>query len=290
MGMILNKDNGVTRARFAVCWSLLAAALLSGAAMAKDKGADWTFGGRAGAVSNYVARGYTLTNGGPALQGEVELEHKSGYFAGSFVSNISGKNYPGGSYELEFWSGYEHEYGEDSAVTAEAIYYAYPGANFSKATCAGASCPSQKFNTFEPRLGARWGWLTARVSYALTDYFGDSGRTGFRGSTKGTTYWELNADYELPRARDSHAIAHIGYTHYPTQFAFPNPLVSQKASYWDLRLGVTKRLGESLKDARLGLYYTVASNRSLQDAVSLAAGSTRDLGRPVVFLGIDWPF
>ena len=288
--MMSDKGICVTRARFAVWWSVLAAALLSGVAMAKDKGADWTFGGRAGAVSNYVARGYTSTNGGPALQGEVELEHKSGYFAGSFVSNISGKNYPGGSYELEFWSGYEHEYGEDSAVTAEAIYYAYPGANFSKATCAGASCPSQKFNTFEPRLGARWGWLTTRVSYALTDYFGDSERTGFRGSTKGTTYWELNADYELPRSRDWHAIAHHGYTRYPTQFAFPNPLVSEKASYWDLRLGVTTRLDELLKDARLGLFYTVASNRSLQDAVSLAAGGTRDLGRPAVFLGIDWSF
>ena len=279
------------RSRCAVNFSILLVALLPGAGLAEDRSAELSVTGRLGAVSNYVSRGLTQTWGLPAVQGDVELEHDSGFYVGSFVSNISNKIYPGGTYEIEVWSGYEHELSNDAALSVEGIYYAYPGANFSKGNCGGTlGCANQSFNTFQPRLGARWRWLSTRIAYALTDYFGDSVRTGFRGSTRGTWYWEANADYAVSGAPTWHVIAHLGYTRYPTQFAFPNPQVSESPNYWDWRLGVTKSLGESFKGGRVGVYYTQASNRSFHEATSLTTSTKRDLGRPTVILGLDWTF
>ncbi len=265
--------------------------LLPVAASADEREAAWSFSGRAGAVSNYVARGLTQTWGRPAAQAEIELEHDSGFYAGSFVSNVSSKIYPGGSYELELWSGYEHELDKDVAVNVEGIYYAFPGANFSKANCAQPlGCPNQSFDTFQGRLGARWRWLSTRIAYTLTDYFGDSARTGFRRSTRGTWYWDARADYPLPNAPSWHLIAHLGYTRYPTQFAFPNPQANENPNYWDWRLGITKVLGASSKGLRAGLYYTQASNRSFHETQSLTTGESRDLGRPALILALDWIF
>jgi uncharacterized protein (TIGR02001 family) len=230
------------------------------------------------------------TWGGPALQGEIELEHNSGLYAGAFASNVSRKTYPGGAVELELWSGYEHELTAESTVTVEGIYYAYPGANFRNGNCAARSCASQSFDTFQARVGATWRWLNTRFGYTLSDYFGDSARTGFTGSTRGTWYWEANADYPLPRAPTWHLLAHVGRTHYTARFAFPDPRVTEDPDYWDLRIGVTKYLSDSLKGWRAGLYYTQASNRSFHETASLTSAETRDLGRPSLILALDWTF
>lgn len=49
---------------------------------------DWTVSGRAGVVSNYLDRGYTLTDGGPSVQGEVTVAHQAGAYAGLWAAEI----------------------------------------------------------------------------------------------------------------------------------------------------------------------------------------------------------
>ena len=50
---------------------------------------DWTFTGNVGLFSQYVFRGISQTNEKPALQGGFDLGHKSGFYVGTWASNIS---------------------------------------------------------------------------------------------------------------------------------------------------------------------------------------------------------
>ena len=42
-----------------------------------------------GLVSDYVFRGLTQTNGRPAIQGGIDYAHSSGFYVGTWLSNIS---------------------------------------------------------------------------------------------------------------------------------------------------------------------------------------------------------
>ena len=48
-----------------------------------------TFTGNAGLVSQYIFRGLSQTNGDPAIQGGADYSHASGFYAGTWLSNIS---------------------------------------------------------------------------------------------------------------------------------------------------------------------------------------------------------
>src|SRR5262247_2375799 len=50
---------------------------------------DWTLTGNIGLFSQYVFRGLTQTNEKPAVQGGFDLGHKSGFYAGTWASNIN---------------------------------------------------------------------------------------------------------------------------------------------------------------------------------------------------------
>ena len=50
---------------------------------------DWTFTGNVGLFSQYVFRGISQTNEKPAVQGGFDVAHKSGFYAGTWASNIS---------------------------------------------------------------------------------------------------------------------------------------------------------------------------------------------------------
>src|SRR5450830_273490 len=48
-----------------------------------------TFTGNVGLVSQYIFRGLTQTNGDPAIQCGADYSHASGFYAGTWLSNIS---------------------------------------------------------------------------------------------------------------------------------------------------------------------------------------------------------
>ena len=278
--------------RFAAFGFAAATATLTAPVSAEDARPPWTFSGRVGAVSNYVTRGLTQTWGGPAAQAEIEAEHDAGFYAGAFTSNVSRNQFPGGGAEFELWAGYEHEFTDEKALALEGVYFSYPGANYSKGNCAPlAQCPSQTFNTVEGRLVARWNWFSTRFGYAFTDYFGASPQTGYQSSTRGTWYWEANAQYSLPFDQSWDLIARVGYTRYSSQFVPIDASVAANPNYWDWQLGVTKRFGDSPQGWRLSAYYTQASNRAFYDQTrSLVNDSTRNLGGATAIVEVGWAF
>ncbi len=72
---------------------------------------DWTFTGNVGLYSQYVFRGISQTNEKPAIQGGFDLGHKSGFYVGTWASNISwlsdGNPDVSASIEWDFYGGYK---------------------------------------------------------------------------------------------------------------------------------------------------------------------------------------
>ena len=50
---------------------------------------DFTFTGNVGLFSQYVFRGISQTNEKPAVQGGFDVSHKSGFYVGTWNSNVS---------------------------------------------------------------------------------------------------------------------------------------------------------------------------------------------------------
>ena len=246
---------------------------------------------RAGLVSDYVTRGLTQTWHRPAAQASLDYSRKSGLYAGTFVSTVSRDSYPGGAVETDLYAGYERELTDNWSVAGEGVAYLYPGADYRNARCnVFPGCPSQRFDTTQLRVRSAWDWLSTRFSYTLGDHFGDSARTGFSGSTRGTWYWELGARKPMPFAPSWSLEGHLGYTHYGVRFDDP-VLGSTNPGYWDWRLSASRPLAGAWAGWRIGIAYTQASNRRFYDGErSLIGNATTDLGRPALFVGIQYQF
>jgi uncharacterized protein (TIGR02001 family) len=249
-------------------------ACLSAPALAQEEPkAPYTLSANVFLVSDYFFRGITQTWGKPAIQGGFDFVHESGVYLGTWASNVSGNQFANGSLEWDFYGGYNYKATDDITVGAGLLYYYYPGANYDQAAVPGAD---QTFNTLEVNVSATYKWVTAKVSYALTDYFGANAKTGFRGDTDGTIYPELNVSYPLPFAEGLFLIGHVGYTDYESELAAPNVNGETDPSYADWKIG----LSYAWKDGwTFGAYYVDTSNENYyENTASFANGQIKDLG------------
>ncbi|WP_058555388.1 TorF family putative porin [Thiohalocapsa sp. ML1] len=74
----------------AAAGTLAATSLASmGPAFAAD---PWAVSANIGAVSNYIWRGATQTGDGPAIQGGIDVGHESGFYVGTWASNVDWDN------------------------------------------------------------------------------------------------------------------------------------------------------------------------------------------------------
>jgi len=168
-------------------------------------------------ASDYRFRGISQTYLGPAIQGGIDYAHSSGFYLGNWNSNVAGAVYPGGAgLEMDFYGGYKKAFG-DFGLDVGYLYYYYDKAKFT------GSAGSKKFDNQEIYLGGSWKWISAKLSYAISDYFGLSNEqaaggywvnkdTGAsltaRGGSKGTYYLDLTAAY--PVSEKFTVIGHVG--------------------------------------------------------------------------------
>ena len=157
-------------------------------------------------ASDYRFRGISQTYKGPAIQGGIDYAHASGFYVGNWNSNVSSAVYSGGSgIEMDFYGGWKKSFG-DLGIDVGTIYYYYANAEFR------GTAGSKKFDNNEVYLGGSWKWLSAKIYYAVSDYFGlgneqasggywthkDTGAAlGTRGGSKGTTYIDFTATYPV---------------------------------------------------------------------------------------------
>jgi uncharacterized protein (TIGR02001 family) len=170
---------------------LLSSVLLSGAAFAQQKAPepDWTVSGNATLVSDYRFRGFTQTGFGPALQGGIDIAHKSGFYVGNWNSNVANTIFNGASLEMDLYGGYKGSAGP-LGFDVGAIYYGYPRS--------GKLFPGAvRIDNKEIYGGLSYGPVSAKLYYALGDYFKTAALVAAPNSTKGTTYLDLSYSQEF---------------------------------------------------------------------------------------------
>ncbi len=79
-----------------------------------------------GVVSNYFFRGFSETDGGAAVQGGLDYEAASGFYLGTWASNVDFGD--GTSYELDLYLGFADELDSGLGYDFGYVYFAYPDA------------------------------------------------------------------------------------------------------------------------------------------------------------------
>jgi uncharacterized protein (TIGR02001 family) len=204
---------------------------------------DYTLTANVGLFSEYIFRGISQTAGKPAVQGGFDWGHSSGFYLGTWASNISWLEdfdlYTRSSLEWDFYGGYKWAINDDWNLDLGTIYYLYPGTKNPGVVSA---------NTWELYAALNWKWLGAKASYSLDDYFGAQ-PTGKK--TDGTWYFDFYANYP---------VGETGFTiigHYGILNVKHDGSGSTKASYNDWKIGGSYAVGDGmLKGFEFGVYYS----------------------------------
>lgn len=233
-----------------------AAALTSGTAWsqapAPAPASPHTLTGNLGLYSQYIFRGLTQTDRDPALQGGFDYSHASGFYAGTWGSNISwlrdfGAYSSGGSLEWDFYGGFKGTFGKsDFGYDVGLLYYWYPG---------NVAPGFVKANTLEAYGALSWKWLSGKLSYSLDN------KTFGVADSSGTWYFDLTANVPLGDSGFT-AIAHWGKQKFRGS-AVPGISNNRVASYEDWKLGLSYALP---KDFTIGAFYTDTSMSAAQEA------------------------
>ncbi len=187
--------------------------------------ADSPLSGNISLTSNYLFRGVSQTQDGPAIQGGFDYAHSSGLYVGTWASNVAWVKETGlkdnNSMEIDLYGGYKGEAGPIS-YDLGLIHYHYPGSKLS-----GATTP----NTTEVYAGLGWRFLSLKYSHVVSDYF-VGWTTSSGGKTRGSFYVDLSGSYDLGSGWE--VSAHVGYQ---------DVKGNDNASYTDWNIGVSKDVG-----------------------------------------------
>ena len=228
-----------------------------------------TLTGNVGLFSQYIFRGLTQTNRDPALQGGFDYSHASGFYAGTWLSNISwlkdspaATGYKSSSLEWDMYGGYKGTFANsDFGYDVGLLQYYYPGSH--DATLFPGTV---KADTLELYGALSWKWLSAKYSYGLGN------KTFGVANSRGSSYLDISANYPLSEKLALQA-------HYGKQkFEGSNAGVSNDtvASYDDYKLGLTYALP---KDFTLGAFYSTTSMSAAQKAFYTNASNNRMVGK-----------
>jgi len=195
---------------------------------AEEPASPHSLSGNMTLTSDYVFRGVSQTQNGPAIQGGFDYAHASGFYVGTWASNVDWVSLgykTNSSMEIDLYGGYKGSLG-DAGYDVGVITYFYPGDQI--------AAPATDPDTTELYLGASWKFLSAKYSYTASDRFvGWSTSTG--GKTKGSYYVELNGNFDLGSGWG--LLGHVGYQDVKD---------NDDASYTDWKIGVSKDVGFGL--------------------------------------------
>ncbi len=139
----------------------LAAAVLAatGTVTAQAAGLSGKLSGNIGLTNNYLFRGVTQTSDQAAVQGGLDYEHDSGFYAGTWLSNVgsgAGALYTAGNpgnFEQDWYGGYGFAAGGVD-LDVGVILYTYP-------------VGPGKFDYAELYVNGSWEWLTGGIAYTF---------------------------------------------------------------------------------------------------------------------------
>ncbi|MCV2351657.1 TorF family putative porin [Paucibacter sp. Y2R2-4] len=269
--------------------SLALAALFAGSVQAQDAAPaaaaspEHTLTGNLSLNSDYRFRGISQTWRLPALQGGFDYAHRSGFYAGTWASNVSGNSYNNGAgLELDLYGGFKFSLTQDLTLDLGALAYVYPGA---KLNSAPGVASNKAYDNLDLYAGISAGAFSAKLSVAATDYFGlNSDTAGFayfnslaaKGSSKGSAYLDLNYNFDLGQGLTLGA--HLGYLHVRNY---------GELSYTDAKLSISKEM--------LGLNWSAAvvgsnAKRDFYQAGNAAGQDAKQLGKTGLLVSVGKSF
>ena len=235
-------------------------------ALAQD---PWSFSANIGAVSNYMWRGVTQTGDQAAVQGGLDVAHESGFYAGTWASNIdwdegsseevtgtvaadpttasgfaedadgnlivtgatSGSDPASPNYELDFYLGFGGAINDDFSYDLNTIYYAYPDGRDSDFWEIGGS--------------ATYKWFTLGLAYTV---YGENDGGLF---DQGDLYYFGGAEFALPY--EFGFSVRGGYYQFSndevvvgtvTDSAGMSVDVTESADYWNYGASISREAGD----------------------------------------------
>ena len=223
-----------------------------------------------GAFSDYRYRGISQTRLKPAVQGGVDYT-AGGLYLGAWASTIKWvkDSYGDAQIELDLYGGYKGDIVKDSLTyDVGLLQYVYPSA---KTTAWSASYKDP--NTTEIYGALTYGPATAKLSYALTNLFGNYDFAGKKDS-KGSVYLDLSASFEVAGVT---LAPHVGYQ---------KVVNISNASYTDYSFTVSKDFSGLVPS--IALVGTDADKKFYVPGG--AANSSKFLGKSGVVVGIKYNF
>ncbi len=189
----------------------------------------YTLTGKAALYSEYEYRGIAQSSQNPALQGTLDFAHSSGFYLGTFVTNIKwlkdtaevGGFSTNAKIEWDIYGGYKFEVAKDWTLDVGYLRYEYPS----------SSAFNPKPNTDEAYVGVSYGPVTVKYSYSFNDTFGVP-------NSDGSQYIELAANPQITDKLTFNGI--LGYQKYAGRNgSFDN----NDLSYAVYKLGLTYDIG-----------------------------------------------
>ena len=159
------------------------------------------FTGKVGLYSEYEYRGISQTSEKPALQLNLDYAHASGFYLGTFLTNIKWLKDTAdvngfstkANVEWDIYGGYKKEIARDLTLDVGYLRYEYPRS--------GAFNP--KPNTDEIYAGLTWTFLNVKYSHSFNDTFGVP-------NSKGSYFIEANVAYPLMEGKLT-LTGHLGH-------------------------------------------------------------------------------
>ena len=162
----------------AIASSMLVAA---STATAEDVGHGFDVSMNVTLTTDYVWRGISQTQGEPAIQGGLDVSHESGFYVGTWASNVDFEG--DASAELDFYAGYGMDITEDISWDIGYIMYTYTDAS-------NDGADFDEVYTSVSGYGA-----TVGVAYSTdTPTPTDNGSM----SSEAATYWFVGYETDLP--------------------------------------------------------------------------------------------
>jgi uncharacterized protein (TIGR02001 family) len=231
-----------------------------------------------GLFSEYRYRGISQTRFKPAVQGGADYAFASGFYVGTWLSNIkwikdagaiSGVDVGSANVEWDIYGGYKGEIVKDLAYDVGVLTYYYPGNKYSNIPGAKSA------NTTEIYGAITYGPATVKYSHAVTTLFGF-------GSSKNSGYLEAAATFDLG---NGWGIApHVGYQRVAgTNSGVANSLYS----YTDYSVTGTKDLGSGFV---ISLTAVGTHTKSVPGSYAYASPDNKNLGKATAVLGVKYTF
>lgn len=178
--------------------------------------------GNIGVLSSYVLRGNTegLENPGATINGGLDYEHASGFYAGWWGSTLDYGDGADSGFENDFYAGYNGSINDDLGYTLGLTYYHYHdiGTNNSNGleTLIGLNYKDFSLTTQTLLSDTNWGntgdtYFLGSYSYALPQDFS-------LNSSLGLYYYSDSGDYE---GTDLNTTEDFGFRHFTVGLSKP---------------------------------------------------------------------